>query len=81
MSGTLFDSKIIKNEIREKYKMIVELYQQEVTIVEEIFASVLKEFKKMGFKVRSGHNFSKQQNRVSICNKRASHARSFYDST
>ncbi len=52
MAGTLFDSKIIKHEIREKYKMIIALYDQEVQAVNDIFEIKLKEFKEVGLKVR-----------------------------
>lgn len=53
MAGTLFDSKIIKNEIKEKYSMILDLYQQEVIAVDEMFEKTLEEFKHIGFKVRN----------------------------
>lgn len=51
MAGTLFDSKIIKQEIREKYTMILDLYQQEVETVNEIFQKSYKKFKKIGLQV------------------------------
>lgn len=51
MAGTLFDSKIIKHEIRDKYKTILDLYQQEMEEVNEIFESKLKHLKKIGLKV------------------------------
>lgn len=52
MAGTLFDSKIIKNEIREKYKLILELYQQEVAAVKEMYLKSSEMFKTIGFKVK-----------------------------
>lgn len=57
MAGTLFDSKIIKNEIKEKYSIIIELYQKEVMAVDEMFERTSKEFKRMGFKVKRHLNF------------------------
>lgn len=52
MAGTLFNSKIIKHEIREKYKMILDLYQLEVHEVIEIFGKKYIEFKEAGCKVK-----------------------------
>lgn len=51
MAGTLFDSKIIRHEIRDKYNTILDLYQQEMDAVNEIFESKLKSFKEIGLKV------------------------------
>lgn len=51
MAGTLLDSETIKNEIKEKYKMIVEFYHQEVISIEEIFNKNYEQFKEIGFKV------------------------------
>lgn len=52
MAGALFDSKIIKQEMREKYTMILDLYQQEVQTITDIFEKNYKHFKKVGLQVR-----------------------------
>lgn len=52
MAGALFNSKVIKQEIREKYTMILNLYQQEVQTISDIFEKNYKQFKKVGFQVR-----------------------------
>lgn len=51
MAGSLFESKIIKNEIKDKYKMMIEMYEREVDAVWEIFESRPYEFMKTGLKV------------------------------
>lgn len=52
MAGTLFNSKIIKHEIQEKYKMILAMYKLEVQAVGEIFEKNCKQFKEAGSQVK-----------------------------
>lgn len=52
MAGTLFDSKIIRHEIRGKYTTVLDLYKQEMETVNEIFESRLKQVKEIGLRVK-----------------------------
>lgn len=52
MAGTLFDSKVVKKNIGWKYKMVLDLYEQEVETVNKLFEETYREFKKIGLKVR-----------------------------
>lgn len=55
MAGTLFDCKVIGHEIRDKYAMVLELYQQEIEAVNDIFERTYREYKTFGLKVRLKH--------------------------
>lgn len=52
MAGSLFDSKVINYEIRDKFKMTLDLYAQEVQTVNDIFEKNYEEFKRLGLRVR-----------------------------
>lgn len=52
MAGTLFESKIIKDEIQGKFTTVLDLYEQEMEAVNEIFESKLKQLKEIGLKVK-----------------------------
>ncbi|KAJ6648778.1 Dynein beta chain, ciliary, partial [Pseudolycoriella hygida] len=48
MSGTLFNSKVIQEELKDKYQMILDLYGKEVETINENFEKIHEDFKKVG---------------------------------